>query len=110
MVLPDLNYKQFTGALKNYFAQAGKTPRAMVVTYGCQQNISDSEIIKGLLSLCGYTFCDSYNEADLVVFNTCAVREHAAVSYTHLYHPLMCKLILCYVNNLICRLIVYTKT
>ena len=75
--MPDLNYKQFTGALRNYFAQAGKTPRAMVVTYGCQQNISDSEIIKGLLSLCGYTFCDSYNEADLVVFNTCAVREHA---------------------------------
>ena len=55
----------------------GYKPLAFVHTYGCQQNVSDSEKLKGWLSLMGYTFCDSPENADLVLFNTCAVREHA---------------------------------
>lgn len=53
------------------------TPRAFVHTYGCQGNVSDSERIKGQLREMGYTFVSSPDEADLVLFNTCAVREHA---------------------------------
>lgn len=52
-------------------------PLAFVHTYGCQGNVSDSEHIKGLLSGMGYGFCGSAEEADLILFNTCAVREHA---------------------------------
>lgn len=75
--MSESNYKRYTAALKEHFRRRGILPKAMIVTYGCQQNTSDSEIIKGMLELCGYEFCDSYENADLVVFNTCAVREHA---------------------------------
>ena len=54
-----------------------RPPKAFVHTYGCQGNVSDSERIKGQLREMGYTFVDSPEEADLVLFNTCAVREHA---------------------------------
>lgn len=52
-------------------------PLAFVHTYGCQQNVSDSEHLKGYLELMGYGFTDDLNTADLVLYNTCAVREHA---------------------------------
>ncbi len=55
----------------------GEGPRAFLHTYGCQGNVADSERIKGLLREMGYDFCDRPEEADLVLFNTCAVREHA---------------------------------
>ena len=71
------DYKTYTQCLKKHFEQYNIFPKAMIVTYGCQQNTSDSEIIKGMLAESGYEFCDSYENADLVVFNTCAVREHA---------------------------------
>ncbi len=48
-----------------------------VVTYGCQMNVHDSERISGLLEGAGYAKADSDLGADLVVFNTCAVRENA---------------------------------
>lgn len=52
-------------------------PLAFVHTYGCQQNVSDSERLKGLLVMMGYGFTESLEDADLVLYNTCAVREHA---------------------------------
>lgn len=52
-------------------------PLACVRTYGCQQNVSDSEHMKGLLARMGFGFTDIAEEADLILFNTCAVREHA---------------------------------
>lgn len=52
-------------------------PKACVITYGCQQNVADSEKIKGMLELMGYDFTENRLEAKLIVFNTCAVREHA---------------------------------
>ena len=54
-----------------------KNPKAHIVTFGCQQNVSDSERIKGMLILCGYSLTDDINEADFILFNTCAVRGHA---------------------------------
>ncbi|MDE6658875.1 MAG: tRNA (N6-isopentenyl adenosine(37)-C2)-methylthiotransferase MiaB [Eubacterium sp.] len=52
-------------------------PLACVVTYGCQQNVADSEHIKGMLAEIGYGFTENRTEAKLIIFNTCAVREHA---------------------------------
>lgn len=55
----------------------GKEPKAFVHTYGCQGNVADSERVKGLLAEMGFSFCDRPEDADFVLFNTCAVREHA---------------------------------
>lgn len=52
-------------------------PKAYVHSFGCQQNVSDGEHIKGLLCDMGYEMTDSSEEADFILFNTCAVREHA---------------------------------
>ena len=50
---------------------------AMVDTYGCQQNESDSEVLRGFLREMGYAITDDEQRADVIVVNTCAVREHA---------------------------------
>ena len=55
----------------------GRQPSAFVHTYGCQGNVADSERIKGQLDWMGFGFADSPDDADLVLYNTCAVREHA---------------------------------
>ena len=55
----------------------GKAPKAFVHTYGCQGNVADSEHIKGMLIEMGYELCDTVDEADLILYNTCAIREHA---------------------------------
>ena len=46
-------------------------------TYGCQQNEADSERLRGYLARMGYAFSDTEEGADLVLVNTCAIREHA---------------------------------
>ena len=56
---------------------AGHEPLAFVHTYGCQGNVADSEQIKGLLVKMGYKMTESVDEADFILYNTCAVREHA---------------------------------
>ncbi len=48
-----------------------------IVTYGCQMNVHESEKIAGILSELGYVSCDSMEKADIVVFNTCCIRENA---------------------------------
>lgn len=53
------------------------SPKAFVHTYGCQGNLSDSEQIKGMLVDMGYRICDDIEQADFVLYNTCAIREHA---------------------------------
>ncbi|MBP1577914.1 MAG: tRNA (N6-isopentenyl adenosine(37)-C2)-methylthiotransferase MiaB, partial [Oscillospiraceae bacterium] len=52
-------------------------PLAFVHSFGCQQNVADTEHIKGLLAEMGFGFTDSAENADFVLFNTCAVRESA---------------------------------
>ena len=52
-------------------------PKAFVHTYGCQQNVADSEKIKGMLIEMGCELTEDKEEADIILFNTCAVREHA---------------------------------
>ena len=52
-------------------------PKAFVHTYGCQGNVADSERIKGILVSVGYVMTDTPDDADFILFNTCAIREHA---------------------------------
>lgn len=55
----------------------GSVPKAFVHTYGCQGNVADSEHIKGMLIEMGYELCEEVSEADFILYNTCAIREHA---------------------------------
>lgn len=55
-----------------------KMPLAFVRTFGCQQNVADSEHIKGMLAVMGFGFTETPEDADVILFNTCAVREHAS--------------------------------
>ncbi len=58
----------------------GNSPRkAFAVTFGCQQNEADSEKLLGMAKAMGYTRALSAEEADLILLNTCAIREHAEV-------------------------------
>ena len=54
-----------------------KKPLAYVHTYGCQGNVADGEKIKGILVSLGYDLTEEIDDADLVLYNTCAIREHA---------------------------------
>lgn len=71
--------KAFSGKAKAIILQrfGSVTPKAFVHTYGCQGNVADSEHIKGMLIEMGYEMCDDVNEADFILYNTCAIREHA---------------------------------
>ena len=60
-----------------YWQERNRAPQAYVETYGCQQNEADSERIRGMLQQSGYGICDQAEGADVVVMNTCAIREHA---------------------------------
>ena len=55
----------------------GRTPLAFTHTYGCQGNVSDGERINGMLAEMGFDFTDDPDRADFILYNTCAVREHA---------------------------------
>lgn len=62
--------------VKDFKQKTGRLPKACVTTFGCQMNARDSEKIMGILKCIGYVETDS-QDADLVVFNTCTVRENA---------------------------------
>lgn len=53
--------------------------KACVITFGCQQNENDSERIAGALELCGYEITQNSDDAQMIIINTCAIREHAEV-------------------------------
>lgn len=53
------------------------TRKAYIETYGCQMNISDTELMRGILAKEGYEPAASPEEADVVLVNTCAIRDHA---------------------------------
>ena len=48
-----------------------------IETYGCQMNLADTEIVQGVLKRNGYEFTNNADQADVVLINTCAIREHA---------------------------------
>ena len=63
--------------VKDCLAAAGRQMYACVVTFGCQQNEADSEKLRGMCREMGYAMTEAPEEADLILMNTCAVREHA---------------------------------
>ncbi|MFA7163593.1 MAG: tRNA (N6-isopentenyl adenosine(37)-C2)-methylthiotransferase MiaB [Caldicoprobacterales bacterium] len=67
--------KLYIDELKNRLANKGL--KYHIITYGCQMNVHDSEKLAGMLSEIGYTETSSQHDADLVLFNTCCVRENA---------------------------------
>ena len=54
-----------------------KAPLAFVKSFGCQQNVSDGEKLQGMLSQMGCGFTDDIQQADIILYNTCAVRADA---------------------------------
>ena len=71
------NQKRITQRLKAKFSTRETPLCAFVDTYGCQQNEADSEKIRGMLDEMGCIFTRDESRADIIVINTCAVREHA---------------------------------
>ena len=69
--------REFEQKIKAMFDAREAHPLACVDTFGCQQNVADGQRILGMLSAMGFSFTDNPREADLVLLNTCAVREHA---------------------------------
>jgi len=53
------------------------TKKIYIRTFGCQMNVRDSEVICGLLKRAGYEICADEKTADVIIFNTCSVRQHA---------------------------------
>lgn len=67
----------YCAKVKELLAEKGGVHKAFVHTYGCQQNFADGEKLEGMLLEMGYVLADSADDAELVIFNTCAIRENA---------------------------------
>ena len=88
--------RDFEKKIKAMHDSRNAAPKALVDTFGCQQNVADSQHILGMLEAMGFTFTDRAEEADLIVLNTCAIRDHAekrvfgnlgALTHTKRAHP-----------------------
>ncbi len=86
----------FCDRIARLWQEKNTVPSAYIETYGCQQNEADSEKLRGYLAQCGYGITDTAEGADVVVMNTCAIREHAeqrvfgnlgALTHTKRRHP-----------------------
>ena len=69
--------REFERRVRAMFGAREAHPRACVDTFGCQQNVADGQKLMGMLEQMGFAFTADPKEADLVILNTCAVREHA---------------------------------
>ena len=59
------------------FCQNPVSRRVYIETYGCQMNVADSEVVAGILSSHGYSFTKDLGEAEVILVNTCAIRDNA---------------------------------
>lgn len=64
-------------SLNPLYSKLGEGKTYHLKTYGCQGNLADSEKIRGILEAMGYSYVDCDEKADLIIFNTCAIRENA---------------------------------
>ena len=69
--------RDFEQKIRTIHELRGVTPKALVDTFGCQQNVADSQNIMGMLRAMGCELTEEVKEADIVVLNTCAIRDHA---------------------------------
>ena len=70
----ELNVNGYINSVKSLITEGQKF---CVITFGCQQNEADSEKIRGLAMNMGYTLTDIPENADVIIVNTCAIRQHA---------------------------------
>ena len=86
----------YCNEINHFWHEQGITPLAYVETYGCQQNEADSEKLRGFLTQSGYSIVKEAEGADVVIMNTCAIRDHAeqrlignlgALTHTKRRHP-----------------------
>lgn len=70
--IPTIRYR-----VENQYKEIGKNKTYYIFTYGCQGNEADSEIMAGILEEVGYTLSTDPMNSDLVILNTCAIRENA---------------------------------
>ena len=63
--------------MNNELSKLGIGKKYHIITYGCQANVRDSETIKAILEDMSFTETDNMEEADLILLNTCAIRENA---------------------------------
>ncbi len=56
------------------------TRKFSIISYGCQMNVSDSEVVASILEGIGYTYSNDINESDLILLNTCSIREKAEIT------------------------------
>lgn len=78
----NLETKHFISCVRE--KNSGKKLSAAVITFGCQQNQADSEKIQAMARDMGYSLTESYEDASLIIINTCAIREHAEVKASSL--------------------------
>jgi tRNA-2-methylthio-N6-dimethylallyladenosine synthase len=88
-ILSEPNYKQekqrgkediqvhYENAVPDELRTLGQGKRYIIYTYGCQMNEHDTEVMRGLFEGMGYVSTEDRQEADVILFNTCAVRENA---------------------------------
>ena len=69
--------KEFTRKMREMNDRRTRTPLALVDTFGCQQNVADGEVLMGMLREMGYELTRDEQQADVILLNTCAIREHA---------------------------------
>ena len=69
------DFDEYIGRVKQI--NCGQSKMAYVFTFGCQQNEADSEKIVGMAKAMGYGVCDNPDDADMIILNTCAIRQHA---------------------------------
>ena len=69
--------RDFEQKIRAIHERRGVAPKALVDTFGCQQNVADSQNIMGMLRAMGCELTDKAEEADIIVMNTCAIRDHA---------------------------------
>ncbi len=67
--------KMYIEKIKNI--NQGKKVKYHILTMGCMLNENDSEKLCGMIEIMGYVRCNDPKEADLIVFNTCCIRENA---------------------------------
>ena len=84
MNFPDLNKARNRSGKVSYYnanvisdTKLFANKKYFLKTYGCQMNVHDSELIRNLVENIGFTACDKMEESDLVILNTCAIRENA---------------------------------
>ncbi len=71
----DINYEKYASEVRDL--NRGKSMKVYIFTFGCQQNEADSERIRAMAFDMGYTDAECPESADLIILNTCAIREHA---------------------------------